>query len=205
MKTKFKISKKLILMAVSVLMIATTAISFALWSTGIDGVDEQDGNLSVTIGEGGTVLTELNLSGLLTTGEILIPDVDTIVAKGSEVKEIEVNFTVTWVASATQDETVNTEDIKLFTSTLSVELDAVLNATDAPVRKTLFNVDIEIDSEDNAIKGDGTAVPVKITITMNEPADYDEYLSVAGQNLKFVFKFSVDGIDYEEEFAELES
>jgi hypothetical protein len=162
-----ELKRKLILSAITILMlfISITGVTYAYWNKYID-------NQSIThqIGDGDTLYVELNSED---TG-VLIPSTETPYA--DEVTEIVLTYNVR----------INQEALDSGHENLSVNYENLLiNGVDT------YNHLINIDINPNNLTVNLNNQVITVTITMNEPLDYNEYIEVINASVTFNLKFEI--------------
>jgi len=199
-----KNKKRTILIALlAMMMIATIAMSWVFWSAGIGG-DDDDGLFNIRIGDAGQISTTLTAQDIAGTPGNLIPH-DVTPRADDEVNSIRGVFEVTWAATNAADNSYMIGEASNLTAEVSsIEIGGVNF-------EHLFNVSFDVVGANDinyvggTPLGSGTdiygyigasAVYVRVTITMNRPADRDEFLAVRNQIANFTFTFSVEDIDF---------
>ena|GEM_PF-2826255 len=198
---KKKKIKGLIIMAVAIAMIATTAISFAYWSSGASAPSE-DHSLTITIGAGDEIDTKLTFADSQTAGALIPKD---ITPKAGEVTSITFTVTVNWEPDGVSS---ISDDLSDFTGTLTVSKKSIIvddaDDTDLTTAKgkggtdDLFEFAYTVAGASGAtgtIRGNDS-VTVVITVQMNQPIDKEQYDLVANQEIEFTFTFAVSGTTF---------
>ncbi|MCL2862095.1 MAG: hypothetical protein FWE22_06765 [Firmicutes bacterium] len=186
-KSKKRI-KTIIVIALVLLMLSTVGITFAFWSAGVSGA-EADNNLTVNIGTGQTVSTQLRFSDSTTPDLALVPF--DITARSNETNEIRFDIDVFWEGTGETG-----DDLNGVNGVLNIELNTIMigstNFAGVAGRngQPLFRVQFE---DEQAIVGnDAQALVVTIIITMDQTSGPAQYAQIAGQEAVFGFRFWVD-------------
>ena len=160
-----------------------TSATFAFWAASVTGA-EDTATGTVTIGEGDTVTTEVNVADVTDTGP-LVPVGQTGIT--STAIELDVEWTGDGAEGATGTLSVEQTSIEISTGSSVVLSGAAVEA--------MFTVELPTDSAITA----GTSQIVTINVIFeNEPKDKETYDLVANGELIITFEFSVkteDGLD----------
>lgn len=169
--------KKLVIGLLVMLAVLVSGFTYAYWAAGI-AADSDTGIETITVGTGETVTSTVTLGSASISSGTLVP---AGFAVGGDVTSVTLTWTTSWASTGL--------DASGLTSTMTVALVSVENPSSADV-SDLFNVSLN-NGGSYTIISDGANVTVIATITMDEPADYAEYASVAGLEIDFTFSFSV--------------
>jgi len=197
-------AKGLIILAVAVAMIATTAISLVFWSTGVSTPSEDHGR-NITIGQGNSIDTMLTFDKAdnADEGGRLVPL--GVQNKPGEVSFLEFTIVVTWEPSLSGDNAGISDDIVHYVGNLTVSTKEILIGTTNFANATgkdnqpLFIVTINVNNSGGTtsqIRG-GSDTEVVIRVEMNQPRDREQYLEVANATAELWFTFAVSGTDYQ--------
>jgi hypothetical protein len=188
-KGKGKLAKKLIILAVSLAMAATTAISLAFWSNGIIKAEDEK-NLSVTIGTGSAVPTILSFADAVDSSNDLIPQ--QITPSAGETNSLVFTIDVKWEADPDSEVGSDIDGAEGILTGYCTAIGTDLLEATALGGLPLFVV--EFDETSYQIYANGAAVTVTATVKMNEPLDKDQYDLVAGQTLSITFAFEANPV-----------
>ena len=188
-----KSRKWFVVVGVVMLMAFSITVSYMYWANNnIDGTQE-DGDLNVIIGTGGAATTTLSLSNSTTLGELVPATLPANQVKTNQIQEAVFNVNVKWIPDVDPQNYVPGT-----AGTLTVKVKEIL-CDDDEIDASLFSVNMNgiYDSTDKSwsynIVGESVATAigtdVEITVTMAEPANKDQYLRVAGKDLKIVIGF----------------
>lgn len=154
-----------------------TSATFAFWAASVTGA-EDTATGTVTIGEGDTVTTEVNVDNVTDAG-LLVP-----VGQTGGITSTAIELDVEWTGDGAEGAT----------GTLSVEQTSIEISTGSSVVlsgaavEAMFTVELPTDSAITA----GTSQIVTINVIFeNEPKDKETYDLVANGALIITFEFSV--------------
>ena len=187
---KKKNRRKFMILGLAFIMVATVAGSFAFWNAGIGAADLED-DLTLRIGTGNVLETELNLSGDRDQG-ILIPlQIPAAELAVDETHTLTYELAVAWDASLAE----LMADLDNVDGTLTISATALTNSGDVNLLNAIGRDDrdlfeITITPNSTVISGNST-VNVTVSVQMNLPADQAQYNQVAGQELTLVLEFIV--------------
>ena len=182
-----KRNKKFVVFLLVVVMFFTTAISYVFWTAGGLAPESQDQVLSVTIGEGNQVETEITLNSDMTAGQTLIPG--DVVPTGDETHEIIFTIDTFW-GGETSELYGQTGVLDVMTTAIMINDLNFLDVTGLGDVQSLFNVQISPEQEVIVANSD-TPIPVEVTISMIQPRDREQFLQVSGETLSLNIQFAV--------------
>ena len=155
-------------LAVLFTMLFTGGI-FAYWASNVVGSTASDAT-DIVIGVGETVYTTLNFDEYEKTEGVLVPA--GFEEEGVSVSEIVIKYYV------------QLED----TDAGSTGAVATLDVTHGEIPSPLLNVEIELSSQ--AITAGGDSVEVTVRVTLDEPANVEEYNTVADHSFDIPLTFT---------------
>ncbi|MCL2555755.1 MAG: hypothetical protein FWE03_01880 [Firmicutes bacterium] len=212
MKSK---KKSILIVLLSMLMVATIAVSWVFWNSGIFGNDE-DGRFSVTIGTPGAINTVVDISDPNITNLRLVP---TGVRYDSTTETTSIVFTVDveWRPFYNLDAQDMEGEIGILTAAwvdlhIAPTYTAVLDPNNLLAGDSFFENYQDTRRVVRGLEGDalfevafvfpeGTdittddSVPVQITITMNRPANREQMNRVINRQAIFTINFAVETAD----------
>ncbi|MDO5037611.1 MAG: hypothetical protein Q4E37_04835 [Tissierellia bacterium] len=175
-----------------VLLLLLVAVSiggiYGYWAGEIADPEDVNRSQEITIGEGQSVETELEVTeDLVSEGMKLVPIGKAALSVGGEAANVEAykgTFTVYWKETEDTD-IISSED--QVTRTLSVR--GTPSITGATAYNDLVNVTIKPQSTD--ITADGDPVTVEAIVTLEEPADKAAYDAIVNNPITVGLSFSV--------------
>jgi len=192
-KTK-RNSKKLFVLLLIAIMIATTVTSYVFWSSGVRGANEMH-DLTVTIGIGNELVTQIDLTapGGTAAGNLIPGDITPNPALG-ETHQLTYTINAIWAEGANETfgdlngvaGTLTVTPVALTTGS-GTELLTATGRGDNP----LFTVSFDQTSY-TVIGNDTNGTDVEISVTMIQPFDRAQYNLIAGENLSLTLRFEVE-------------
>jgi len=180
-------NKKFIVFVLVLVMFFTMAMSYVFWTAGGLAPEDQNQVMSVTIGEGNQVETEITLSPDMTAGQTLIPG--DMVPTGDETHEITFTIDTFW-GGETPELYGHTGVLEVTTSAISINDINFLDVAGLGDVEPLFNVRIMPEQEVIVANSD-VPVSIEVTISMIQPRDREQFLQVAGELLTLNIQFVV--------------
>ncbi len=177
-----KTRKKLMFLAILIFLLsASVSSAYAYWAGTVNAPAEESDTISINIGEGGTVTTEIVVNGDGgAAGQVLVPtgqtDNSVDPESGSLTEKVTVVYTVGWTG------------VTGATGTLNVAMGSVTIDGSETTHADLVNV--TITSENTAITG-GTDVTVTVKVTLTEPANKTIYDAIKGKAISIPLTFKV--------------
>jgi hypothetical protein len=178
-KNKKKSTKKLAVALLALLGVVSTGATYAYWQGQVSSASEQATG-AIVIGEAGNLTTAVNVSNIVADeGKTLVP-AGKIQNPDTQVDSVTLPFSVTWTES---DDVLDGWSYGLITaSTVSV---TVGGAADQ------YNLVKVVTPAVDGIFLNGDAVEVDVVVTLNEPADKTQYLSVINKEIIVTINFAV--------------
>jgi hypothetical protein len=179
--------RKLVIGLLVMLAVAVSGFTFAFWASSVSVTDDTE-STTINIGEGQAVTTTVVANPDVTNGKALVPS-GRVVDSNTESDSIVITFEVAWTETGTAVDGI--------AGTLSYTLGDIEVADDSNGTNAVVNpndlVNVDVVLTDGAAIGvnDGNTYTVTVTITLDEPADQNEYNSVAGQVILFDLTFEI--------------
>ncbi|MDC0558993.1 hypothetical protein OAO42_01125 [Candidatus Izimaplasma bacterium] len=188
--------RKRVIALLIMLAVVVTSGTFAYWASYVEGTStEAVGTLEV--GSGDVVETRFDLSNDYNSGGLLVPVDQAVNSNVGAVEAIDLSFDVKWVEDEATTQMLGVDSVGQITieHVLSITLNGeVLDATTYANIYDLINV---IYNSNNAteLTLDATASTFAFQITMDEPADQEEYNLIANAEISVTFTYTIDTED----------
>jgi hypothetical protein len=189
---KQKSSRKRIIAFLLMLSLVLTSGTFAYWASEVEGTKaEAEGTLAV--GSGDNVETTFNLTNELNSGGYLVP-AEQVENSGEEaVGSIDLSFDVQWLEDEETSQLAGTNSVGEINVDHEVKIylgDRVLDADEFAVIYNLISVDYIRHAE--TIVLDAEATTFSFQVTMDEPANQEQYNLIADAKIVIDFSYSID-------------
>jgi len=194
-KENKKSRKKVIAFLIMVSLVLTSG-TFAYWASSVEGTSEEATG-TLTVGSGNKVETMFDLTNSLNSGGLLVPAVQVDNSNGSAVGAIDLAFDVQWLENETVTQMLGVGSVGQISieDQVVITLDGtVLDATTYASIYALVNVDYNANNA-TALTLDAAASTFAFQITLDEPADQDEYNLISNANISVTFSYDIDSSD----------
>jgi predicted ribosomally synthesized peptide with SipW-like signal peptide len=189
-------SRKRVIAFLLMLSLVFTTGTFAYWSSYVEGTStEAVGTLEV--GSGDSVQTKFELTGDSNSGGLLVPEGQAVNSLGEAVEKIDLSFDLKWVEDEEMTQLLGTNSVGQLnvSHTVVITLDGeVLDAAEHANIYELINVRYNQANAAELLL-DADAETFNFHITMEEPADQDEYNLIANAEISITFDYSIDAGD----------
>lgn len=179
--------RKLVIGLLVMLAVAVSGFTFAFWASSISVTDATE-STTINIGEGEAVTTTVVANPDVTNGKELVPS-GRVVDSNTQSDSIVITFEIDWTEAGTA--------VDLIAGTLTATLGDIQVADDAQGTNAVVNpnslVNVSVVLTDGATiqVNDASTYTVTVTITLDEPADQNEYNSVANKVILFDLTFDI--------------
>ncbi len=196
-KEQNKNSRKKVIAILVMLSLVLTTGTFAYWASYVEGTDAEVTE-TLVVGSGDTIETTFDISDDNTIGGLLVPVGQAVNSSLYAIEEINLSFDVQWYEDEDQTQTYGIDSIGqiVIDHELLIVIDGEeLDHDDYSDIYDLVNV---LYSEDNATDMylDNTD-SFSFQITMDEPANQEEYNLIAFAEISVTFSFTIDTDDIE--------
>lgn len=186
-------SRKTVIAFLLMLSLVFTTGTFAYWASYVEGTStEAVGTLEV--GSGDSVETRFDLTEDLNSGGLLVPVGQAVNSNKGAVESIDLAFDLKWVEDEETSQLVGTNSVGQVE--IDHELLIVIDGEELDQKEysniyELINVEY---SERNAeeLLLDASATTFGFTITMDEPANQEEYNLIANAEISITFSYEID-------------
>ena len=187
-----KSSKKKVIAFLLMLSLVLTSGTFAYWASYVEGTStEATGTLEV--GSGDKVETRFDLSNDFNSGGLLVPVGQAVNSNKGAVEAIDLSFDVQWVEDEETSQMLGVEAVGQIE--IAHELSIVLDGEelDKDVYANIYELVNVAYNEDNAseLKLDAAAQTFAFQITLDEPADQEEYNLIANAEISVTFSYEI--------------
>ncbi len=191
-----KKSSKTVIAILLMLSIVLTTGTFAYWANYVEGTStEAVGTLEV--GSGDIVETEFVLYGNDSTGGLLVPAGQAINSEKGAVEKIDLSYTISW-----EEDEETTQMLGVGTiGEVEIDYNVVITIDDEVLDKELFsniyNLIIVTANKDNVSEMylDGYPEYFVFRVTMDEPANQEEYNLISNAEISITFTYSINTDD----------
>ncbi len=189
---KAKDIRKILVIALFIISLVMTAGTFAYWVTNVEGTNS-DSVGTIGIGSASGVSTEFILSNDSSTGGNLVPKGMNISSEQNAVEEIYLSYDLKWIeeAEVSQLEGTITKGNISISHSLDIFKDGVL--LDHDEYQNIYDLIVVTYSENNpeTLTLDGDSETFSFTITMEEPADKEEYLLIVDSDIQITITYEI--------------
>jgi hypothetical protein len=186
--------RKLVIGLLIMLAVLASGFTYAFWAGSVGAPEEGDDSVEVNIGQGNAVTTSFNLGAAqVSAGTTLVPT--GMANDAGEVTSFTVSFLVAWNNDALDGASL---DGSTTTGDLDFDFDVtVLTAGDVEIVDQdvldLVNV-IANPANATSITLGAAGITISVTITLDEPANVDDYEAIALGSVVIDFTFNVSNI-----------
>ena len=187
--------KRLIALLIMLSLVTSTG-TFAYWASTVTGT-ETTSNGTLTVGSGESVATTFDITNELNSGGLLVPVTHAVNSNAGAVEAINLSYDVQWLeneAVSQIDGTSSVADITVVENVVitldGVELDSTTYANIYALINVAYN-----EANASQLTLDAAAQTFAMQITMNEPADQEEYNLIANAEISITFTFTIDSGD----------
>lgn len=189
---KQKSSRKRIIAFLLMLSLVLTSGTFAYWASEVEGTKtEAEGTLAV--GSGDNVETTFNLTNELNSGGYLVPAEQVENSGEKAVESIDLSFDVQWLEDEETSQLAGTNSVGEIDIAHEVKIylgDRLLDADEFEVIYDLLSVEYVKHAE--TIVLDAEATTFSFQVTMDEPANQEQYNLIADAKIVIDFRYSID-------------
>ena len=191
-----KKSRKRVIAILLMLSIVLTTGTFAYWASYVEGTStEATGTLEV--GSGDIVETKFELTNDLNSGGLLVPIGQAVNSNKDAVEGITLSFDVKWVEDEKTTQMLGVDSVGQIevTDQVVIKLDGeVLDSELYANIYSLVNVDYSKTNVSELIL-DASATTFSFLITLDEPANQEEYNLIANAEISVTFSYSIGTSD----------
>ena len=187
--------KRLIALLIMLSLVTSTG-TFAYWASTVTGT-ETTSNGTLTVGSGESVATTFDITNELNSGGLLVPVTHAVNSNEGAVEAINLSYDVQWLedeAVSQIDGTSSVADITVVENVVITLGETVLDPIENANIYALINVAYN-ESNASQLTLDAAAQTFAMQITMNEPADQEEYNLIANAEISITFTFTIDSGD----------
>lgn len=195
-KTKKRNNKKSRKRVIAFLLMMSLVLSggtFAYWASYVEGTStEATGTLAV--GSGDTVETVFELSNEFNSGGLLVPEGQAINSGREAVESIDLTFDVQWNEDEEMTQMLGVDSVGQIVVKDQVVITLDGEVLDAKEFSNIYDLVNVIYNENNATELTLDAEPETFAflITLDEPADQEEYNLIANAKISVTFSYSID-------------
>jgi len=188
-----KRNRKTLIAFLFMLAFVLTSGTFAYWATAVEGTS-QDAIGTLTVGSGDNVETTFELTNDFDSGGFLVPANQVENSGVGAVGAIDLSFDVQWLEDEATSQLTGTNSIGqiVISHTVVITLDGeVLDSGLNSEIYDLVNVDYNA-SNATELTLDADAETFAFQITLDEPADQDEYNLIANAEISITFSYGIN-------------
>lgn len=186
-------SRKKIIALLLMLSVVLSSGTFAYWASNVEGTKtEATGTLA--IGSGDTVETVFDITNELNSGGLLVP-FDQAVNSGDEaVEAIDLSFDVQWLEDEEVTQMLGVDSVGKIKITDQVVITLKGEVLDAKEYSAIYDlVNVEYNKANaSELTLDADATTFSFQITLDEPANQEEYNLIANAEISVTFGYSID-------------
>jgi hypothetical protein len=187
-----KSNKKRVIAFLLMLSLVLTSGTFAYWASYVEGTSTQaTGTLEV--GSGDKVETRFDLSNDFNSGGLLVPVGQAVNSNAGAVEAIDLSFDVQWVEDEATSQMLGVEAVGQIeiSDEISIVLDGV--ELDKELYANIYALVNVAYNEANAseLTLDAPAQTFAFQITLDEPADQEEYNLIANAEISVTFSYVI--------------
>lgn len=186
-------SRKRIIALLIMLAFVVTSGTFAYWASAVEGTS-QEAIGTLTIGSGDNVETTFSLTNELNSGGYLVPADQVENSNKGAVGAIDLSFDVQWLEDEATSQLAGTYSV----GDIEVNHEVVImlngDVLDAEKYENIYDLVNVIYNENNAkqITLDAEAETFAFQVTLDEPADQEEYNMIANAEVSITFSYEID-------------
>ena len=188
-----KKSRKKVIALLLMLSLVLSTGTFAYWASTVEGTSmEATGTL--TVGSGDTVETVFDLTNELNSGGLLVPDGQAINSGKEAVEAIDLSFDIQWLEDEEMTQMLGVDSVGqiVIVDQVVIMLDGeVLDQKEYSNIYDLVNV-IYNSKNVTELTLDADATTFSFQITLDEPADQEEYNLIANAEISVTFGYTID-------------
>jgi hypothetical protein len=195
MKENRKSRKKIIALLIMVSLVLSSG-TFAYWASNVEGTSaEATGTLAV--GSGDTVETVFDLTNELNSGGLLVPGGQAINSGKDAVEAIDLSFDVQWLEDEATTQMLGVDSVGQIVVEDEVVITLDGKVLDKNEYSNIYDLVNVIYNSDNAseLTLDAAAQTFAFQITLDEPADQEEYNLIANAQISVTFGYSISTDD----------
>lgn len=191
-KKQKSIRKSLIALLLMLSFVLTTG-TFAYWATAVEGTS-QEAIGTLTIGSGDNVETTFSLSDQLSSGGYLVPARQVDNSNKGAVGSIDLSFDVQWLEDEATSQLAGTDSVGQIEVSHVVVITVDGKVLDSEEFANIYKLINVAYNENNAteITLDAEAITFNFELTMDEPADQEEYNLIANAEVSITFTYNID-------------
>lgn len=189
-------TRKRIIALLIMLAVVVTSGTFAYWANYVEGTSNvATGTLEV--GSGDVVETRFDLSNDLNSGGLLVPVGQAVNSNTGAVEAIDLSFDVKWVEDEATTQMLGVESVGQITIDDTVVITLNGEVLDATTYATIYGLINVVYNSGNATELTLDAAPSTFAfqITMDEPADQEDYNLIANAEISVTFTYTIDTAD----------
>ena len=190
--------RKKVIAFLLMLSLVLTSGTFAYWASYVEGTStEATGTLEV--GSGDKVETRFDLSNSYNSGGLLVPEGQAVNSDKGAVEAIDLSFDVQWVEDEETTQMLGVDSV----GQIEIEHEVVITLDGEELNRSKYSNIYELVNvlynENNAseLKLDAAAQTFAFQITLDEPADQEEYNLIANAEISVTFSYSINTQDIE--------
>jgi hypothetical protein len=195
MKENRKSRKKIIALLIMVSLVLSSG-TFAYWASNVEGTSaEATGTLAV--GSGDTVETVFDLTNELNSGGLLVPGGQAINSGKDAVEAIDLSFDVQWLEDEATTQMLGVDSVGQIVVEDEVVITLDGKVLDKNEYSNIYDLVNVIYNSDNAseLTLDAAAQTFAFQITLDEPANQEEYNFIANAQISVTFGYSISTDD----------
>lgn len=186
-------TRKLLIGILLMLALVVTTGTYAYWANNVNGPADETSTGSVTIGEGKDVTTSFVLTGNTTSGGDLVPASQLSNSQSGAVDQVTLSYDVEWTedgSTSQLDGTTSTANITV-THNITVEDES---GNDVTSLVSYLIVVTPNHSNPTSLTLDDPAQTFSFDITMDEPANQEEYDAIVNGTVTVTLTYSLGTI-----------
>jgi predicted ribosomally synthesized peptide with SipW-like signal peptide len=191
-KQENKSNKKRVIAFLLMLSLVLTSGTFAYWASYVEGTNTQSTG-TLEVGSGDKVETRFDLSNDFNSGGLLVPVGQAVNSNAGAVEAIDLSFDVQWVEDEATSQMLGVEAVGQIeiSDEISIVLDGV--ELDKEVYANIYALVNVAYNEANAteLTLDAAAQTFAFQITLDEPANQEEYNLIANAEVSVTFSYVI--------------
>ena len=183
--------KKTIALLITLSLVLSVG-TFAYWASNVEGTSAQaTGTLEV--GSGNAVETRFDLTNELNSGGLLVPVGQLVNSNEGAVEAIDLSFDVKWVEDEEVTQLLGTDSVGQIEVSHNVEITIGNEVLDQEEYAHIYDLLNVAYNEENAseLTLDAAASTFAFQITLDEPADQEEYNLIANAEIAITFSYEI--------------
>ena len=187
--------KKAIALLITLSLVLSVG-TFAYWASSVEGTSDQaTGTLEV--GSGDIVETRFDLTNDFNSGGLLVPAHQVVNSGEEAVGAIDLAFDVQWVEDEETTQVLGTDSVGQIEVSHNVEITVGGKVLDQNKYSNIYDLLNVEYNEDNAseLTLDAAAETFAFQVTLDEPADQEEYALIANAEISITFSYEINSND----------